>query len=145
MATGGFIGPAAQYNLNLAMIAVTDVFGFSCYHVGSSLDRADYRDVDVRCMLADDEFDDLFKSRPGFEKLMAVVVSEWLKQRTGLNIDFQFQRTTEANAEFDSHRNAVGHALFLPGAHQRAVEEQQTKAQLAPPLSEPAPQWEQTP
>jgi hypothetical protein len=34
-------------------------------------------------------------------------VSEWAAARTGLPIDFQFQRASEAN-EFDGRRNGVG-------------------------------------
>ena len=35
-------------------------------------------------------------------------VSEWIAARTQLPIDFQFQRATQANAEFTGRRNLVG-------------------------------------
>jgi hypothetical protein len=108
-----YIGVPAFYNLNLACTAIHAAFGTPPYLVGSSLERRDYRDVDIRVILPDDEFDRMF---PGFKRpqtcalwsLMCCAISEWLAARTGLPIDFQVQKMSEANAEFDGPRNALG-------------------------------------
>lgn len=97
------------FDLNAAC-KVLQPFGFGTYHVGSSLNRPDYHDVDLRCILADSEFDAMFGGDDRSTRLLFLntAVSEWLAARTGLPIDFQFQRMTEANEKFDGHRNAVG-------------------------------------
>lgn len=102
---------------------MVDGFGWHTFHVGSSLrslaDGGPWRDVDVRCMLDDDEFDRVFPgawpSPYGYPTgprlaLLNVAVSEWLRARTGLPIDFQFQRLTQANEMFPGAggRSALG-------------------------------------
>ncbi len=108
-----YIGTTGIYNLHEACRSLVDAFGMNIFLVGSSLERADFRDVDVRCILPDEEFDRLF---PGPLRatwlcarwsLLSVAISEWLSARTGLPIDFQFQRMTEANAEFPGRRSAL--------------------------------------
>lgn len=127
-----------MYNLDLACSALVEAFcqgGGGIYHVGSSLERRDFRDVDVRCILPDEEFDQLF---PGGElsdrspfrdaRIMAmnVAFSEWLKKMTGLPIDFQFQCQTQANDEYSSaqghQRSALGmHYTILRHAHEQRL------------------------
>ncbi len=72
------------------------------YLVGSALVRADHRDVDVRVMLADDAFDALVRlvNLPD----LALCVSLWGQQVTGLAIDFQVQRRSDANQEYSGRR-----------------------------------------
>jgi hypothetical protein len=78
--------------------------------------RPDYRDVDVRAMLDDDEFDRLFAgcirdySSVSKWSVLSSAISLQLQQATGLPIDFQFQRRSDANAEFgeEHKRNALG-------------------------------------
>jgi hypothetical protein len=107
--------------LDAACIPIHEAFStedniFGIYHVGSSTQRPDYRDVDVRAMLDDVAFDDLFLSRPRVWSLMCLALSEYLARITGLPIDFQFQRMTEANAEYGSHfRNPLGHGREYAG------------------------------
>lgn len=97
------------FDLNVAC-KVLKPFGLGTYHVGSSLTRPDYHDVDLRCILADQEFDEMFGGDDKSTRLLFLntAISEWLAARTGLPIDFQFQKMTEANAKFDGQRNAVG-------------------------------------
>lgn len=100
-----------QYDLNLACKALAP-FGYGTYHVGSSLTDDGYHDVDLRCILADDEFDRMFEGDERRLLFLNTAISEWLESRTNLPIDFQFQRATEANELFPSpehRRNAVGH------------------------------------
>lgn len=96
------------FNLEHACRLLTASFGFNTYHVGSSLSRPDWRDVDLRCILPDAEYDVLIGASKHRLMLMNVALSEWVAARTGLPIDFQFQRMTEANMEFDGRRNFVG-------------------------------------
>jgi hypothetical protein len=75
------------------------------YLVGSSLTTGNWRDIDVRVMLDDDAYDAL--------KLLVVpsqlnlAVSVWGQKVTGLPIDFQVQRMTEANEEFHGRRHPL--------------------------------------
>ena len=109
------------YNLNSACCLINKAFnGFGCYLVGSSLDRRDYRDVDVRYIMYDDEYDRMFKNDSGWTNplwsLMCTSISMWLSQQSGLPIDFQIQRQTQANAEHKGKkRSALGIFLDYPG------------------------------
>ena len=72
------------------------------YLVGSCIERPDFRDVDVRIMMAGDDY-----STP-FWKGVNLAVSLWGQKVTGLPIDFQVQQTDAANAEFTGPRHALG-------------------------------------
>ncbi len=116
------VGAPAIFELELLCRHINEAFGedFGCYHVGSSRERADWRDVDVRLIMADDEFAALFPSvgqhweHDARWLLMTVAISEWLSKRTALPIDFQFQPQTHANALFPGIRNALGLRLVNP-------------------------------
>jgi hypothetical protein len=100
------------FNLNVACRALKD-FGVGTFHVGSSLERSDYHDVDLRCILPNKEFDAMFSDcqDPRF-LFLNTAISEWITARTGLPIDFQFQRMTDANEQFphpEHRRNGTGH------------------------------------
>lgn len=84
--------------------------GEVAYLVGSALTTAEHRDVDVRLMLDDDHHSAL----RGVVNLadLNLAVSLWGQTVTGLPIDFQVQRTREANALFLGRR----HPLGLPDA-----------------------------
>jgi len=101
-----FLTVTQSFNLNLACKPVAAAYG-NVYLVGSVMDRRDYRDVDLRTILADDEFDAHFALRPVLD-LVNTAVSTWLTERTGLPIDFQIQRMTDANREFLGPRSACG-------------------------------------
>ena len=113
-----FIGAPNFFNLNHACQALTEAFGYHVYLVGSSLKQKDYRDVDVRCILCDDEYDRLFPKatkRPDLHplwSLMCTAISEWLSSRTGLPIDFQIQKQSDATVEYDGERHALGIFLY---------------------------------
>ena len=83
------------------------------YLVGSCLTTPDYRDVDIRVILDDERYDELFKApRPCADPLrhvMQVYFTEHYVKATGLRIDFQIQRMTEANEKYrDGHRHPLG-------------------------------------
>lgn len=114
-----YIGPPAVFKLELACQHLNRAFpSFGIYVVGSALERPDWRDVDVRMILADDEFAALFPhagSNWEFDQrwlVMTVAISGWLNEQTGLPIDFQFQPQTFANEKHGrgkgTRRNACG-------------------------------------
>lgn len=86
-------------------VVVFDFFGHVPYHVGSSLRSKDWRDVDVRLIMPDDEFVTWFGSNRSAEtnrQLAAVTLAfAALGERmTGLPIDFQIQPESWANAQY---------------------------------------------
>ena len=89
-----------------------DSFDEPCgvYLVGSAGERPDFRDVDVRLILADEVFDKTFGHDRGLWGLFCYAVSCQLRDDTGLPIDFQVQRMTEANEQHNKPRNALGMA-----------------------------------
>lgn len=111
------VGAPACFELELACQHLKEAFGgFGCYLVGSALERADWRDIDVRMILSDAEFDALFpncRERGIWEfnarwLIMTVSITEWLRKRTGLPVDFQFQAQSHANERHKGPRNAMG-------------------------------------
>jgi hypothetical protein len=111
-----YVGAPAIFALELACRQINEAFGdYGCYLVGSCLERADWRDVDVRYIMADKEFSKLF---PGAKNglweqdarwlLLNVSISERLSKVTGLPVDFQIQPQTHANARHDKPRYSIG-------------------------------------
>lgn len=104
-----FLTVSQTFDLNVACAPLRK-FGLGTFHVGSSLHRADYHDVDLRCILDNNEFDAMFPDGGDDARLkfLNTAVSEWVAARTGLPIDFQFQRMNDANDRFKGPRNGVG-------------------------------------
>lgn len=110
-----YIGAPACFALEQACQHICESFdGYGCYVVGSALERPDWRDVDVRFIMADDKFAELFPTAGDYWEqnprwlLLTVSISQWLSKQTGLPIDFQFQPQTHANEHHKGGRNAVG-------------------------------------
>lgn len=104
--------------LNDACIRVrSGLPGHGPYLVGSASEGGDYRDVDVRQIVDDDEWDALFWGKPDFWGLLCLAISTYLTSVSGLPVDFQIQRMTEANEKFDKPRNPLGRVdrLFAGG------------------------------
>jgi hypothetical protein len=80
------------------------------YHVGTSADgRHEYRDVDVRTILADERFDLLAEAiEPEGIAFLGLAIGQYLHSITGMPIDYQIQRQTEANERHDGIRNPLG-------------------------------------
>jgi hypothetical protein len=142
MHRANWVGAPEIYNLDLAVCSLNEAFGSHCYQVGSSLNRRDYRDVDVRCILPDDEYDQLFplstigvhsQFRDARLIAMNAAFSEWLRKVSGLPVDFQFQRRTEANAEFPGARSALGMHYDIQQYQKREAERAATNALNYPP------------
>lgn len=93
-------------------VIVADYFGHTAYQVGSSLRTKDWRDIDVRLILPDEEFTARFGKVQGAEanaKLAAITLafSALGQQMTGLPIDFQIQPQSWANEKYPHSRSAL--------------------------------------
>ena len=102
-----------EYNLNLAcqpLRAWCDSFDEPCgvYLVGSVYERRDFRDVDVRMILDDPVFDRIFGCDEHLWSLFSYAWTCQLRAQTGLLIDFQVQRRTEANEQHKGRRSSLG-------------------------------------
>lgn len=111
-----YVGAPACFLLEQAAQHVTKAFNtVGCFLVGSALTRPNWRDVDVRLMLTDEEFEKLF---PGTKArhyehnakwlLLTTSISLWMTKFTGLPIDFQIQPMTHANERHKGRRSAIG-------------------------------------
>lgn len=93
-------------------VILHDYFGHVAYHVGSSLTSKDWRDVDVRVILPDAEFEGRFGSNRSAEtnpRLAAITLAFAAlgKQMTGLPIDLQLQPESWANSRYPNRRSAL--------------------------------------
>jgi len=120
----GYVGVPAVFKLELACRQINEAFGGGrfgqCYLVGSALQRPDWRDIDVVCILDDVAFAGLFPGvhEPGgshgyFEHdarwlLITIALSDWLTRQVGEPVDFKFQPMTFANARHDGPRDPLG-------------------------------------
>lgn len=129
MKRADFIPAPSKFNLSAACRFVWEAFGGGVYLVGSSITRRDFRDVDIRVILDDAEFDRMFPSlKPTTTTdaegkttvsvpttqlnakwaLLCSSISLWLSQHSGLPVDFQIQRQTQANEQHKGPRYAIG-------------------------------------
>lgn len=115
MNRANYIGAPEMFNLNHACRSIAEAFDEIPYLVGSALEKRDFRDVDIRLMLPDAEFERLFGKDEhtnfynGLWSLFNASLSEWLGKRTGLPVDFQIQKRSAANKEYEGQRrSAIG-------------------------------------
>jgi hypothetical protein len=112
---GIFTGmPACLYLEQFGNI-VWDAFGHPPYLTGSCLMSKQWRDVDVRLILPDEEYEALFgatdflcSTSSGKWAAWCMAFAELGRKMTGLPIDFQIQPQTRANEKFDGPRQAIG-------------------------------------
>jgi hypothetical protein len=105
------------YQLDQACTPIAEAFGTHPYLVGSAgigNDGDSYRDVDVRLMLGDAEFAAVCPTRERWE-LLCLTISAYLRDRTGLPVDFQIQLTSAANEKFEGRRNPLGMGRVFAG------------------------------
>ena len=114
---GCYLSTLELHELDEACRPFLSAFGEHPYLVGSASQRPDFRDVDVRLILADDEYDALFAERDGLRALLGRLGSTYLRARTGLPVDFQVQRRSKANEKFGdpskTPRNPLGSRSLL--------------------------------
>lgn len=108
------LSPPVLHRLDLACQHISDVFGGwnGPFLVGSVQERTagPSSDVDVRLILNDDDYDALMAGTPdGFATLLDFALGSYVREITGLPIDFQVQRMTEANKNHaGKQRNPLG-------------------------------------
>lgn len=111
-----WIGVPDLYRLNSACRTVAaSLQSVDCYGlvpVGSSLIKKDYRDVDVRAVLSDEQFATMFPSE-AWLRMANAALSDWLATATGLPIDFQFQSISDGSGS-EEHKHKGRHPLGLP-------------------------------
>jgi hypothetical protein len=89
-----------MFLLDSACIPIRQAFDRPPLLVGSALSRRRFRDVDVRLVLPDDEYDALSVEQWA---LFNIVTSTHLTTVSGLPVDFQVQQASAAN-KFDGER-----------------------------------------
>lgn len=100
------VGPHSGYLLRLYGAHIDRAFGDVPYQVGSSLTQKNgWRDVDVRLILADGEYEAW--ADDGMRRMHELAWSAFGQQMTGLPIDFQIQQQTAANEDFSGVRSAL--------------------------------------
>ena len=105
------------HNLDVACKIIRTTFGHPPYLVGTAGigDASSYRAVDARLMLDAEEFAKVCPDRASWE-LLCLAIGAYLRDRTGLPVDFQIQRTREANERFgDRPRNPLGMGRIRAG------------------------------
>ena len=102
------LSPTEMMRLDLWASTFVDAFDHGPWLVGSVLQRRDFRDVDVRLVLDDD---DALLAEPDRLRLLNVGLSVWAQQMTGLPVDFQFQSSSEwvKHSDEGHRRNPLGH------------------------------------
>lgn len=102
---GGYIDRPTLWALNEACRPIRAAIDMP-YLVGSVMERPDFRDVDVRVILDDEEYD---ATPEAVWTLLGFLASRHLAAVTGLPVDFQIQRRTDANAAYGNRpRNPLG-------------------------------------
>lgn len=110
-----YIGWPQNGQLDHAMMIVCRAFEEQAWQVGSSTKGTDYRDVDVRIIMDDAKFNALFgdwnaTTWQPFWSLVCTSISVYLRQVTGLPVDFQIQRRSNVkDADWDEPRSTCGH------------------------------------
>lgn len=105
------LSPEQLFRLDLACKPLVDAFGDEAppYLVGSVSERPDFRDVDVRMILRDKKWDRVEKALgPKAFTFLSFTVAGYLREATGLPVDFQFQRLSDANELHEGSRNPLG-------------------------------------
>lgn len=110
-----YVGAPACFALARECQQINAAFGdFGCYLVGSALERPDWRDIDVRYIMPDEEFAKVFPDAGQYWEhdprwlLLTVSISAHLSKATGLPVDFQIQPQTHANEKHKGIRSALG-------------------------------------
>lgn len=106
------LSPPVLHRLDHAAKPVVEAFGPHVYLVGSVQERkaGAGSDVDVRLILPDKKYDRLmFDTKPGFATMLDFALGAYMRELTGLPIDFQVQRQSQANERHaGKQRNPLG-------------------------------------
>lgn len=100
MSRATFLSPPDMYRLDWACRPIRLAFDTPPYLVGSALEHAGYRDVDLRLILDDKRFKRLVDGSGELRLLLNIALSDLITASAGQRapIDFQIQSMSEANA-----------------------------------------------
>jgi hypothetical protein len=104
-----YVGMPAALLLDDFGEAVRDAFGAIPYLVGSATQHRNWRDVDVRLILDDDEYERQGFGHPdhaGYSTRLTAMVKAFsvlAHHMTGLPVDFQIQQQSRADREHPDH------------------------------------------
>lgn len=113
------VGMPAALKLETFGAYVWMAFRHLPYHVGSSVLGKQWRDVDVRLILPDEEYEALGLGRPSSPMsspkwtALCLAFSVLGREQTGLPIDFQIQQQTKANEDFSGPRSVIGARMIM--------------------------------
>lgn len=113
-----YVGVPKIYKLQLACRIIEEAYpdSFGCHLVGSALVRSDWRDIDVVCLMRDEnfvrEFPQAELSSGSFQldtkwMLNSITLSNWLSEQSGLPVDFKMQPITWANERHLGRRDCL--------------------------------------
>lgn len=108
------VGMPAALKLNQFGRECFEAFGAEAYLVGSATRSTEWRDVDVRVILPDDEFERQVGAltRPRCLNLrwnaLCLAFAARGREVTGLPIDFQIDQLRDANEKYPEVRHALG-------------------------------------
>lgn len=118
---GSYLSPPDMNRLDWACRPIAEAFGYAPMLVGSVLTRAEYRDIDIRLILPDEDVERLFGAEGRYgtqdaptphalQLLIHIALSDLIAKAAGLPvpIDFQIQSRTEANTGERGHREPIG-------------------------------------
>lgn len=99
MGRATYLSPPDLFRLDWACRPIRLAFDTPPYLVGSALERPDYRDIDLRLILADKRFKRLVGGSGDLLLLLNIALSGLITATAGQRaaIDFQIQSQTEAN------------------------------------------------
>jgi hypothetical protein len=113
-----FLDVTSFIELRFAAAIVKGAFqdSFGIYLVGSALTRKDWRDVDVRHIISDAEFERRFGefvepyAGNKFLRAFNLGISGWMRAASKLPVDYQVQPITKANELYPGpgNRNSLG-------------------------------------
>jgi hypothetical protein len=113
-ARSDYIGMPHMPKLDRFGEIVYQAFAARAYIVGSALTRRDWRDVDVRVILADERFALLFGKETDWRRnprlaAVSTAFAALAHQMTGLPVDFGIDQMTAANEDENaSYRHPLG-------------------------------------
>jgi hypothetical protein len=100
------VGAPGFFLLNQAIMPVNAAFDTICWLVGTAIEYRNWRDIDVRAVLPDEQYQRLFlgigtaaRVHPLWS-LLCSSTSLWLAQATGLPVDFQVQTESRADERY---------------------------------------------
>lgn len=117
-----YLSPPDMNRLDWACRPIAEAFGHAPMLVGSVFTRSDYRDIDIRLILPDEDIERLFgtdglhgtpnaPTPHALQLLLNIALSDLIAKAANLPvpIDFQIQSRTEANSDDQrGHREPIG-------------------------------------